>query len=284
MATSGSTDFTLTRDDIIKEALELLDSLATGATVPSADTTSADRTFNMYIKALQLEGVQLWTRTWTQKALTASSVVSNSGTNYKCLRSHTSAAADEPGTGANWTSYWEQTTDTAGGAWATSTAYNFRGDFDLDATYISVDQVFVREEVNGKIYDYPVRIEPLGNYLDLTNKITTNRGVPRAVYFDEQLSAITGYLYPVPEASMVVHLLATRTIEDFDNGTDNPDFPVRWFEALSLGLATRLAPKFGVWGTQLSQLSSMYEKALSKAQADSKEHTPLFAQGTYTAE
>jgi len=281
MATSGSTDFTLTRDDIIKESLELIDSLATGSTVPTAETTSVNRTFNMFIKALQLEGVLLWTRVWDQATLTASSVVSNSGTNYKCLQSHTSSAADEPGVGANWTTYWEITTETAGGAWVTSTSYNFIADFTLDATYISVNQAFIRDEVNGKVYDYPMVIEPLGQYLDLTDKVSTTSGVPRHLYFDEGLSQMTGYLFPVPEDSMVVHFLGTRTIEDFDSSTDNPDFPVRSFEMLSLGLAVRIAPKYGVWGEKLSQLNSMYEKALKKFKDDNKENLALFIEPTY---
>jgi len=283
MATSGSTDFTLTRDDIIKDALETIDALSTGATVPSADTTTANRTFNMFIKALQTDGTDLWTRSWIQKALTATSVVSNGGSNYKAVITHTSASATEPGVGANWTSSWEITTDTAGGAWATSTAYNFIGDFTLDGTYIRVDQVFIRDEVNGKTYDYPATLEPLGNYLDLVDKVSSSGGVPTSVFLDEQLSAITGYMYPVPTSNMVLHLLAIRTIEDFDSSTDNPDFPVRWFETLSLGLATRLAPKYGIWGDKLAQLSSMYENALSKAKKDGKESVTLFMEPTYKA-
>jgi hypothetical protein len=288
MATSGSTDFTLTRDDIITEALEYLDALSTGASVPTADTTSANRTFNMFVKALQLEGVNLWTRTWTQKDLGSPSVVTNGGTDYYCVRSHTSSASTEPGVGSNWTTYWETTNETSGGAWVTATAYNFIGDFTLDATYINVDQAVIREPVNGKNYDYPMTISPFGGYLDVANKVSTTRGVPRKMFLDRQLAAITGYLYPVPEEGMVVHMLAVRTIEDFEDGdpgmNDNPDFPVRWFEALSLGLAAKLAPKYGIWGEKLGQLTVLYEKALSKAKADDKEHVSLFVQPTYTTD
>jgi len=284
MATSGSTDFTLTRDDIIKESLEIIDSLATGASVPSADTTSVSRTFNMFIKALQTDGAELWTRSVIQQTLSASSVVSQSGSNYTSVLSHTSAADNQPGIGANWTTYWEITTDTAGGAWALSTAYNFIGDFTLDGQYIGVDQVFIREETNGKTYDYPAKIEPFGAYLDLVDKISTSGGVPTSVFLDEGLSAISGYMYPIPTTSMVLHLMAIRTIEDLDSATDNPDFPVRWFETLSLGLAVRLAPKYGVWGDKLAQLSSMYENALSKAKKDGKESLALFMAPTYVTQ
>lgn len=282
MATSGSTDFTLTRDDIITEALEILDSVATSASVPSDDTTSANRTFNIFVKALQTDGVLLWKREWTQVQLTASTIVSNSGTNYVCRKSHTSSAADEPGTGANWTTYWETTTDTAGGAWALSTSYNFIADFTMDSKYISVDQVFLREEINGKTYDYNVDVRPFGDYLTITDKNTTSGSISHSVFFEESLSQLTGYLYPKPETNMVVHALAQSTIEDFDAGTDNPDFPVRWFEALVYGLVVRLAPKYGVIGDRLAQFSIIYEQALKKAQEDNKEHTPLHIRPTYS--
>lgn len=55
MATSGSTDFTLTRDEIITEALENIGVLASGESLESADITSAARTFNIVLKSLQAD-------------------------------------------------------------------------------------------------------------------------------------------------------------------------------------------------------------------------------------
>ena len=282
MATSGSTDFTVTRDEIIIEALELVDALATGQTVPTTDTTSASRSFNMYIKALQLEGTNLWTRTRIEEVLTASTVVTGSDTNaYVCTRSHTSSTTTEPITGTNWSSYWEKTSATSGGAWADVTAYNYVGDFTLSSAYINIDSIFIREVSNGEHSDYDIDIKPLGDYFSLSDKYSNGRGVPLNLYVDEQLSGITGYLYPTPEAGMIAHMLVNRVIEDFDAGTDNPDFPVRWFEALSYGLAVRLAPKYGIWGDKLAQLSGMYEGKLTKARKDDKETTTLFMAPTY---
>jgi hypothetical protein len=52
--------------------------------------------------------------------------ITHSATNYKCLRTHTSSASDEPGVGSNWRRYWE--VGGAGGAgWVTATPYT--GDF-----------------------------------------------------------------------------------------------------------------------------------------------------------
>jgi hypothetical protein len=48
--------------------------------------------------------------------------VTHSATNYKCIRSHTSGAATEPGTGVDWEAYWSQE-GSGGDAWVTATGY-----------------------------------------------------------------------------------------------------------------------------------------------------------------
>lgn len=63
MATSGSTNFNLTRNDAIQEALELIGVLAAGETAPAADITSAARSLNMMLKTWQADGLHLWRQT-----------------------------------------------------------------------------------------------------------------------------------------------------------------------------------------------------------------------------
>ena len=60
MATSGSIDFSLTRDDIITEALEQLGVLGSGETANTDDVVSASRTLNMMTKAWQADGLTLF--------------------------------------------------------------------------------------------------------------------------------------------------------------------------------------------------------------------------------
>lgn len=62
MGTSNSTNFSVTRDDIIKGALRLCGALALGET-PSADQVSeASEALNMLVKAWQADGMALWAR------------------------------------------------------------------------------------------------------------------------------------------------------------------------------------------------------------------------------
>lgn len=60
MPTSGSTDFSVTRDDIIKRALRLIGVLAQGETPTTDQTTEAALALNGLVKAWQVDGMPLW--------------------------------------------------------------------------------------------------------------------------------------------------------------------------------------------------------------------------------
>jgi len=61
VSTSGSIDFSATRDDIITEALEQMGVLAEGQAPSANQLTSMSRTLNMLVKAWQGEGLNLFT-------------------------------------------------------------------------------------------------------------------------------------------------------------------------------------------------------------------------------
>lgn len=60
MATSGSVDFAITRDEIITEALELIGRLASGDTAAAADVTTCAMSLNLMIKSWMADGVKIW--------------------------------------------------------------------------------------------------------------------------------------------------------------------------------------------------------------------------------
>lgn len=69
MTTSSSTNFTLTRDEIIQEALEQIGAIGIGDTISATDITTCSRTLNMMIKAWEAKGIHLWTLTEMSVAL-----------------------------------------------------------------------------------------------------------------------------------------------------------------------------------------------------------------------
>jgi hypothetical protein len=75
MATSGSTNYSLTRNDIITEALELIGVVAGGETPSATDVATADRSLNMMVKGWQAKGIQLWRQ--TEGSLTATALAAS---------------------------------------------------------------------------------------------------------------------------------------------------------------------------------------------------------------
>ena len=60
MSTSNSTNFSVTRDDIIKRALRLIGVVAQGETPTTDQVTEASFALNLLVKAWQADGMPLW--------------------------------------------------------------------------------------------------------------------------------------------------------------------------------------------------------------------------------
>lgn len=208
MTTSGSTDFSVTRDDIIKRALRLLGVLAQGETPTTDQTTEAALALNGLVKAWQADGMPLW-----------------------ALKTQTFPTVDgqrsyEIGLGKEY-NYPKPL--------RVIQAWNHNSDSDIDI---------------------PMRLLTKQEYNMLGNKGTS--GNPIQCYYDPGLSYGTLYLFPVPgatePANTWITLVYQRPFEDFDASTDTPDFPQEWYDALTYGLATRLAPEYGLDATARKQL------------------------------
>lgn len=73
MTTSGSTNWTLNRDQIITAALRNIGAIATGETPSPAEINEASEALNMMIKVWQTEGAKLWLNDTKELTLTANS-------------------------------------------------------------------------------------------------------------------------------------------------------------------------------------------------------------------
>lgn len=260
MATSGSTDFTQTRDSIIQQMLETNKAISIGDTPPAALVTMASTVLNQFVKFLETaHDVRLWTLDWAQKTFSAASEVTGTdGLVYTCIRSHTSAASNRPVTGANWSTYWKQTGSTGGG-WVTSTAYISTGDFTLGADTIAIEKAFLRKDG----IDTPITVIGHQEYFDIADKGT--EGNPTRLWFDNKLVP-TVYLNPqLDDITDVVHYLRIRRFEDFDAAADNADFPVQWVEPLVMGGAWRISPRFNLSLQERNQLKQQADEALMLA-------------------
>jgi len=194
LATSGSYDYTQTRDDIIKRALRLVGALAQGETPTTDQVTEAAVALNGLVKAWQADGMPLWAikEVTVPFVLDTSSYSLSSPRPLKVLQ-----------------------------AWNRNTASDV---------------------------DIPMRIVTKDEYNRLGNK--TSAGNPIQVFYDPSLGTGVLHVFPVPTSNEVsnneLHLVYQAPFADFDASTDTPDFPQEWFDAVTYGLATRLAPEYGL--------------------------------------
>jgi len=200
MATSGSTDFSVSRDDIIKRALRLIGVLAQGETPTTNQTTEAAIALNSLVKAWEADGMPLWAIKSFSIPLTASTAT------YQIGLSKT-VNTPKP---------------------------------------LKVIQAFNHNTTSN--VDVPMRIITRQEYNILGNK--TSSGNPIQVYYEPLNEYGILHVFPVPSTTeqadntIVIHY--QRPFEDFDAALDTPDFPQEWYDAITYGLATRLAPEYGL--------------------------------------
>lgn len=259
MATSGSSNWTQTRDEIITRMLRKAQAIGVSETPTPSRIAQASDVLNSIVKNIQTDGVMLWTLDWVTKTLTASNEVTGTdGEVYTCIRSHTSATTNKPITGADWSTYWVKRGST-GGVWADTTAYTSVGDFDLETDLIAVEKAFIRRDG----IDYQLDLKDFQNYGDVSDKALES--IPGMFYIDRGLTQ-HGYLFPLPQdTDMVLHYQKIRHIEDFDASANTPDFPVRWILPLIYLGAADLGEDFDLEFIQVRDLRAQGTRLMKKA-------------------
>jgi hypothetical protein len=276
MATSGSTNWTITRNEIVTRSLRIVGAISTENSPTANQLTTGVEALNAMIKAWQTDDIFLWTRDWETKTFTASSEVTGTDGNiYECIRSHTSGSSTKPITGADYTTYWYKR-GTTGGTWYTSTSYSSIGDFDVASDTLDIEKAFIRDNDS----DTNVDIVSFAKYLDVYQKFNT--GKPYMMALDKQLTPKV-YLYHPPDiTTYVLHYLRVRKLEDFDASTNNPDFPVKWINAIIWGLADELSDEYGLGIVERQRISKKSVTWYSMAKKNNKETDDMqFVKGAF---
>lgn len=236
MATSGSTNYSVTRDDIIKRALRIVGAIGQGET-PSTDATSeAALALNEIVKEWQADGMQLWKyKESTAITLVAGTNSYNIGTGYtvnqvaplkvvQAFYRTTSSNTDRPL------------------VLLTKQEYEILGN---KSTQAAISQIYYMPpgppltEMKGVIYTYPT---------------------------PDSTTASAGTLF----------LIGMYPIEDFDASTDNADFPSYYYNTLAWGLADQLAYEYGVPYTERSMITKKAEVHKSRAMGFDMEEGSVF--------
>ena len=143
--------------------------------------------------------------------------------------------------------------------------------YTLDSDVLDISDAFIRDSDN---YDTPVDIITREEYKGFGDK-TTETTKPSMMYVDYQLAAPVAYMYPVPSATHTLHFTKVQRVQDFDVASNNPDFPVRWSQALIYGLAASLSHEYGLSVEERTGLYQIAEVEKTRAKAADEEQGSL---------
>lgn len=160
--------------------------------------------------------------------------------------------------------------------WATKDVHNWAVDeqtqtlTDGDASYTPATgtMVMLQMVIRRDGVDTPVRQIDRDAYHAIPNK--TQEGLPTQLFFDRK--ADTYYLWNTPENSTdVLRYWRMRRVQDVTAGTETPDVPHYWWEALASGLAAKLALKYAP--DRLATLKDEAKEAFDAAKLADRQRT-----------
>lgn len=295
MAVSGSKNFSITRSDIIEEAYINLGVYDAGETIDGADVTIAARKLNMLVKNWVIAGADIFLRAESTLFLqpdtqsyalstdhitdsyveTTLSAAEAAGQTVLSVTSSTGmAAADFLGVKLDDnTIQWALISSVDSSAQITS-------DTALTGAAASGNKVYAYTTKSSRpqklLYafrrdtsDFDTEIAIIGEneYRRQSNK--KSDGPPVEVWYNPQGNQATGKLHVWPDNGGKtwdkVILIAQVLPDDFDIGTNSPDFPIEWSLPLTWGLAAELAAGNGIPLNEISYLESKAAQLLQSA-------------------
>lgn len=309
MATSGSTDFSMTKNDAIRTAFQLLTVYGMGRTISSEDMSFASIMLNMMLKAWEGQGIHLWTKTEgilflqqyvnsydlgnTARACKRSDTITTqlnaaaiSGATSITVVSTTGMAATNPigivltDNSLFWTTI-ASVTD------STTLVINSA----LTGASSSAKMVYVYTSLMGKplsLYDMrtvqgfdngatsteveiPFELVPYSEYINLPVK-SQNSNMPIEGMFNPNLNSTMLQIFPRPiDCNYRLYFTYMRKIEDMDATGNTFDLPQEWFQAIVYQLAVRLARPYGR-AAALQDIAPMAQMFLEEMLAFDSEH------------
>ncbi|MDH3981278.1 MAG: hypothetical protein OES84_00080 [Kiritimatiellaceae bacterium] len=283
MATSGSYDFTVTRDGLIKFALRKIGVLARGQTAKAEDILDAAFALNLIIKQWQdrsdgAPSIKMWLRKRLVLFLqdsqyeyhvgpsaadhcadeddlleTTTTAAASSGASTLTLAS-VSDVADTNYIGLyqdNGVIHWTTVDGAPAGNVVTLTDVTSYAAASGNAVYVYSTKVqpplyiLTRYYRNENGDDWEVGDLNLQGYDAIADK--DELGTPAAFYYEKQLDEGVFYLDSAAEdARDQIRMTVHYPAQDVDLSNENIDFPAVWYRALGYMLAVDLAPEYEV--------------------------------------
>lgn len=304
MATSGSVNFTLSRDQIITAALRRLRKIDPALTVPAQDITDGAQVLNLIIKSWQTDGVFLWLNEEiclfqqynTQFYTLGPTGTGNCGLLADCFKTQLASAAaaaaatitvddDDDITDGDYigiqldggTIQWTTVNGAPAANVVTLTAV-------LTGAAAADNWVFTYTTKTSrplKILEARVRdtddvdtpleiITSRTQFLSQTDKESMGRVLE--IHYNPDITDGQLYVWPVCGTGDItdrIIMSIQRVIEDFDASANNFDGPPEALNALIWSLAVELAPEYGVdlsvgKGATIAAMSGKYYEQLKR--------------------
>ena len=144
---------------------------------------------------------------------------------------------------------------------------------------LKVVQAWSRDS-NSQETDIPMNIYTQYNYNLLSTKI--NQGYPVHFWYQPGNQSGTITIWPAPDAYTAayrsIYFVYQRPFDQFNAGTDTPDFPQVWIEPLIYSLAHRMGPEFGLPLSEIDKLNETANELITNALSFGTEEGSFYIQ------
>ena len=281
MSTSGSTSFTVTRDDVIRGAFDITGTIGLGEQPSAEEMSRAAFKLNMLIKYWQSKGMNRWTDTegilfpdYGVAQFKLGTGATTHCTNTADLISSTLSAVTLIGattlTPASTTGitdgmhigiaesatqlFWTTVVGAPSGGIVTladPAPYQLDTGSPVYAYTTPLPRPVRISEARRRLYpsmtDTPLMVSTRADYMSLPLK--TSLGLPNQIFYDPQLGQGLFNVWPTnSDVRTTIVFSYNRSIQDFVSISDNPDYPQEWYRALAYGLANDLCSSYGITG------------------------------------
>ncbi len=279
MTTSGSTNYTNTRNEIITGALRKCGQLAEGETATDQQVEDASGDLNRIVKAWQKEGIHIWTLQEVVLLLDTTSTYYDIGaTGDHCVVAdslvETTISADAAlgaatltltsvtGVATTYviglvqdddTIHWTTVNGAPAGSVVTLTAVTTAAATSGNAVYVYATTALAGRPLGieqARIQTSTTSETEIGDlssdeYFGMSNK--TSPGTPNSYYYRASLGNGRLYIWPVtPTVDYRINMTVRRAIEDFDTSSNTADLPQEWLQPLIWAVAEEIKTEYGV--------------------------------------
>lgn len=238
MATSNSTNYTVTRDDIIKRALRIIGAIGQGETPSTDAVTEAAVALNQLVKEWNADGMQLW----KQATSTAITMVAST-TSYSIGISQT---VDQQAPLKVLQAYLRNTTTNADTPLVLITKQEY-------------DMLSVKSQTG----------RPSQLYYNPPGVVSTEMVGTIYLFNTPDSDTATNY---------ALYVVGNYSLMDFDASSDTADFPSFYYNALVWGLADQLSYEYGVPFAQQAMITKKAEVHKDKALGFDREEGSVYLQ------